>query len=90
MVKRIFFAELHRIIRLKVPTNEDPHLSEHEEIFLALVKTCKAEQDEYGYWNYSDLSSLEFIDLATIRYTVGRVYDRGSWYVIDRSSETQR
>ena len=90
MMNKIFFAELHRIVRLKMPANEDLHLSEPEEVFLALVKTCKAEQDEYGYWKYSNLGGLEFIDLATIRSTVGRVYDRSSWYIIDRSSETQR
>ena len=90
MVKKTFFTELHRIIRVKVPANEDLHLRKREKVFLALVKTCKAEQDEYGYWKYASLGGLEFIDLATIRCTVGRVYDRDSWYIIDRSSQIQR
>jgi hypothetical protein len=90
MVKKTFFAELHRIIRLKVPANEDLHLGKHEKVFLALVKTCKAEQDEFGYWKYASLGGFEFIDLATIRCTVGRIYDRDSWYIIDRSSQIQR
>ena len=87
MVTRIFFAELHRIIHLKVPANEDLYLGECEEIFLALVKTCKAEQDKHGYWKYSSLGGLEFIDLVTIRCTIGRVYDQGTWYIIDRSGQ---
>jgi len=90
MVKKIFFAELHHIIRLKIPANEDLCLGEREEVFLALVKTCKAEQDEYGYWKYSSLGGFEFIDLATIQCTVGRVYDRDAWYIIDRSSQLPR
>ena len=87
MVKKIFFAELHRIICLEVPTNEDLYLSECEEVLLALVKTCKAEQDEYGHWKYSSLGGFEFIDLATIRCTVGRIYDWDAWYIVDRSSK---
>jgi len=90
MVKKTFFAELHRIICLKVPANEDLYLGECEEVFLALVKTCKAEQDKYGYWKYSSLGGFEFIDLATIRCTVGRVYDQGAWYIVDRSSQSPR
>lgn len=85
MVKKMFFAELHRVVRLNVPANEDLHLSKQEEVVLALVKTCKAKQDEYGLWKYSDLGGLEFIDLATIKCAVGRVYDRDAWYIIDRT-----
>lgn len=87
MVKRVFFAELHRIICLDIPTNQELHLSKDEQVYLALVKTCKTEQDEHGFWRYSSLGSFEFIDLATIRCTVGRVYDREAWYIIDRSHE---
>jgi hypothetical protein len=87
MVKRFFFAELHRIIRLKIPANKDLYLGECEEVFMALVKTCKAEQDKHGYWKFSGLGGLEFIDLTTIRCMVGCVYDRGAWYIIDRSSQ---
>ena len=90
MVGRTFFAELHRIVRLEVPANEDLYLDEREEILLALVKTCKAEQDEHGHWKYSNLGGFEFIDLATIRCTVGRIYDRDAWYIIDRSGQTPR
>lgn len=88
MVKKIFFAELYRIICLELPANQELHLGEQEQVFLALVKTCKAEQDEYGFWRYSNLGGLEFIDLATIRCTLGRVYDRGAWYIVDRSNES--
>ena len=87
MMTKTFFAELHRIIHLKVPASKDLHLDEREEVFLALVKTCKAEQDENGYWKYSNLGGLEFIDLATIKCTVGRIYDRDAWYIIDRSGQ---
>ena len=88
MMKKTFFAELHRIVRLRVPASEDLHLDESEELFLALVKTCKVEQDEHGYWKYSSLGGFEFIDLATIKCTVGRVYDRDAWYIVDRSGQT--
>ena len=90
MVKKTFFAELHRIIRVKIPASEELHLRECEEIFLALVKTCKTEEDEHGYHKYSNLGGFEFIDLATIRCIVGRVYDRGAWYILDRSGEVVR
>ena len=87
MIERTFFAELHRIICVKIPASEDLRLHECEEIFLALVRTCKSERDEHGHWKYSNLGGFEFIDLTTIRHTVGRVYDRGAWYIIDRSGE---
>ena len=90
MMMKTFFAELHRIIRLKVPASKDLHLDEREEIFLALVKTCKAEQDEHGHWKYSNLGGFEFIDLATIKCTVGRIYDRDAWYIVDRTGEVPR
>ena len=89
MMKRTFFAELHRIIRLKLPASGDLHLDEREDIFLALVKTCKADQDECGRWKYSSLGGFEFIDLATIKCKVGRIYDRDAWYIIDRSGQTR-
>ena len=87
MVKKTFFAELHQIICLDVPADKDLHLDEGEEMFLTLVKTCKAEQDEHGFWKYTDLGGLKFIDLATIRCAVGCVYDWDAWYIIDRSSQ---
>ena len=87
MIKKTFFAELHRIIRIKIPASEDLHLHEREEIFLALVKTCKSEQDQYGFWKYSNLGGFEFIDLTTIKYSVGCVYDRGTWYIVDRGGD---
>jgi hypothetical protein len=67
MVKRLFFTELHHIIHLRIPTNEDLYLGECEEVFMALVKTCKAEQDEHSYWKFLGLGGLEFIDLTMIR-----------------------
>ena len=90
MVKKTFFAEVHRIIHLKVPASDDLYLRESEEVFLALVKTCKAEQDEHGCWKYSNLGGFEFVDLATIRCTVGRVYSQGPWHIIDRNGEVAR
>lgn len=90
MIEKTFFAEVHRIIHIKIPASEDLHLRECEEAFLALVKTCKSEQDEHGNWKYSNLGGFEFIDLATIRHTVGRVFDRGAWYIIDRGGEVLR
>ena len=87
MTKKTFFAELHRIICLRVPASEHLHLGESEELFLALVKTCKVEQDEHRYWKYSSLGGFEFIDLATIKCTVGHVYDRDAWYIVDRSGQ---
>ena len=90
MIKKTFFAELHRIIRIKIPASKDLHLRECEEIFLALVKTCKREQDQYGFWKYSNLGGFEFIDLAMIKYSVGRVYDRGTWSIVDRGGDVVR
>ncbi|KAF9779868.1 hypothetical protein BJ322DRAFT_1012870 [Thelephora terrestris] len=90
MVKKVFFTELHRIICVNIPANRELHLGEHEQLYLALVKTCKAEQDEYGFWRYLSLGGFEFIDFSTIRCTVGRIYDRNAWYIVDRSSEMLR
>ena len=88
MMKKTFFTELHHIVHIKLPANEGLHLNECEEVFLALVKTYKAEQDECGYWRYSNLRGFEFIDLTMIECTVGRLYDRDAWYIIDRNSQT--
>ena len=82
MVKKTFFTKLHCIICVDMPSNKDLHLCDHEEVFLALVKTCKTEQDRHRHQKYSNLGGVEFIDLATIRQTVGCVYDRGAWYSV--------
>ena len=87
MVEKTFFAELHRIICVNIPANNDLHLDEDEEVFFALVRTCKAEQNEYARWKYSSLGGFEFIDLATVKCTVGCIYDRDAWYIIDRSAQ---
>ena len=90
MTKKTFFAELHRVVRLEISASEDIYLHESEELFLALVKTCKAEQGENGHWKYLNLGGLEFIDLSTIICTVGRVYNQGAWYIVDRNGELVR
>ena len=90
MVNKTLFAEVHHIVSLKGPASEDLHLHECEEVFLVLVKTCKAEQDGYGHWRFSNFGRLEFVDLATIKCTVGRVYRRGTWYILDRNGEVSR
>jgi len=87
MMKKMFFTELHRIVRLKLPASKDLHLDKYEEVFLALIKTCKVEQDEYGYWKYMSLRGFKFIDLATIKCTVGHIYDQDAWYIVDRSGQ---
>lgn len=33
------------------------------------------------------IRGIEFVDLTTIRYAMGHVYNRGTWYIIDRSGE---
>jgi hypothetical protein len=90
MIKQTFFAELHRIIRLNIPASQDLHLPESEELLLAQVKTCKTEQDEFGHRKYSSLGGFEFIDLATIKCAVGRIYYRDAWYIVDRSGKKSR
>ena len=90
MVKKTFFAELHRLIHLEIQASEDLHSRERKEIFLTLVKTCKAEKDCHGHWSYSNLRGFEFIDLSTIICMVGRVFSRGAWDIVDRNSELMR
>lgn len=87
MVRRTFFGKLQRIVHLKVPASQELHLDEPEDVLLALVRTCDAEQDEYGYWKYSDSGSLGFVDLTTIKHVIGRVYDQDEWYIIDRTGQ---
>lgn len=47
-------------------------------------------QDSYDYAVIlcrDDPSKAEVVDVAMIQYAVGRVYDRGHWWVVDRGSE---
>ena len=90
MVKKMFFAELHHLVCLEIPASKDLHSCEHKEIFLALVKTCKAEQDHHGHWRYLNLGGFKFIDLSMIICTVGRIFNQGAWYIVNRNSELVR
>ena len=49
MIKKKFFTKLHCIFCLNMPTNKDLYLNNHEEVSLALVKTCKTEQENHSY-----------------------------------------
>jgi hypothetical protein len=87
MEMETFFGELQRIIRIDLPATAYLNLKGPQTLFLAIVKQCNATRTGGGFWEYTTLGGLEVVDLGFIPCVVGRIFDRGRWFIIDRSGE---
>ena len=56
-------------------------------ILFAIIRSCKvtSKHPTLDIHYYSELGPLEVVDMTTVQCVVGRVFDRGSWAIVDRS-----
>ena len=54
-------------------------------LVLAAVRVTNSKRDpRTGIHHYTELGSLEVIDLASVQGVIGRLYNRDRWAIIDR------
>lgn len=91
-ITQTYFGRLEAIY--EVPLCADPIFGPNsvpEVLLMAAIKPCNATCDtKTGLYSYKDFKPIEVVDLQTIQAVVGRVFDRGSWTIIDRSGELAR
>jgi hypothetical protein len=75
---------LKRVIILKLPPLPLFSLNTSSTIFFAVVQ-CVTTMQENNLIYYHDSGPIEIIDLNTVECVVGRVWDRNSWAIVDRS-----
>jgi hypothetical protein len=87
MEVRTHYGELQQIFRVRVPQSSQLHLDQPQTLYLAAIKDCDTSFSEDGFWEFKTAGKLTVVDLGTIQCTVGRIYDRGKWVIIDRSGD---
>ena len=86
-----FYGQLRNILVINIPASQELKTTKPETLLLAVIQSLKVDRvpDAAGALHYKDsaagLGRLEVVDLATIQCCIGRVLDRGSWVIIDRS-----
>lgn len=86
-----FYGQLRNIVVINLPISEELHLTEPSILILAVIQSLKVETapDAAGALHYkhspAGIGALEVVDLATIQCSIGRVLDRDSWVIVDRS-----
>jgi hypothetical protein len=88
-VKRSFYGQLRHVFALELkPGFPGNDTAKSAFLLLALVQEAPVQVDsafETPVYHYDKLGGHEIIDASTIMCVVGRVHDRGQWYIIDRS-----
>ncbi|XP_006459574.1 hypothetical protein AGABI2DRAFT_65569 [Agaricus bisporus var. bisporus H97] len=86
-VKRTFFGQLRRILRLDLPIIPQLDIDSPSTFIYAIIQTVKIIPQDNLYY-YHEVGAVEVVDLDCIQCVVGRVRDRNRWAVVDRSSLT--
>ena len=92
LVQKSHYGQLQYLFKLRLPPKIPGNPSnKSRKLLLALVYEAPTDvQSTYDYEVISyggELSKGEVVDASTIQCVVGRVLDRGSWWIIDRSSQ---
>ena len=87
MVLSTFFGELQRIVKIDIPAVPRLNLNQPQTLFFVILKQCNAAQNKDGFWEYAKLGGLEAVDVGLVQCVVGRIFDRGKWFIIDRSGD---
>lgn len=93
---RDFYGQLRNIVEISIPESHELQTQQRENLLLAVIRTLKTEPvpNTSGPVQYKDsaagVGGLDVVDLTTLQCCVGRVLDRGSWVIIDRSGPYAR
>jgi hypothetical protein len=81
------YGQLQSIFVLPLPADSTLGLMHESTRILALITPCVLEQSSLsvGIPYYSKVGPPEVVDLQSIQAVVGRVQDRGNWFILDRS-----
>jgi hypothetical protein len=88
-----FYGQLQHILVCPLPAHKffNPPNTQNlraETLLFAAIRPCRSKPNTgTGIHHYSNLGSLEVIDLASIQAVVGRVFNQDHWAIIDRSGE---
>jgi hypothetical protein len=86
-----FYGQLRNLVVVNLPKSQELHLTEPTVLVLAVIQSLKVDTvpDATGALHYKNsaaaLGALEVVDLTTVQCSIGRVLDRESWVIIDRS-----
>lgn len=91
LVRKSHYGQLQYLFKLRLPPKVPGNPSnKSRDLLLALVleaPTVVEATYEYEVVSYrGKLSKGEVVDASTIQCVVGRVLDRNSWWIVDRSS----
>lgn len=93
--RHVFYGELMRILQLNIPSNDDFWGNmQGRRLLIAVIAPCRgvrnqdATQSVVAYAKNDP--SVVALDLAAVQNVVGRVFTRGKWGIIDRSSSQAR
>lgn len=66
-------------------------VSKPEIVILGAILTCDIEdKNDLDMHYYKTHGRTEVVDITTVQCLVGRIKDRGSWTIIDRSGKLAR
>jgi hypothetical protein len=88
----IFFGRLDDIYVVTLPPIPalDPELTSSSQVILAGIRNCKVtSKNGLGMSYYENFGRYEVVDIECVQCVVGRVLDRGSWAIIDRTGSLE-
>jgi len=92
-VPETFYGQLQHIFVVRLPAAIQRLLgdSNPEILILGAIFTCNIEEkNDLDMHYYKTHGRTEVVDITTIQCLVGRIKDRGSWTIIDRSGDLAR
>jgi hypothetical protein len=92
-VPETFYGQLQHIFVVKMPAAPQllAGIANPEILILASILTCDIEEkNDLDMHYYKTHGRTEVVDITTVQCLVGRVKDRGSWTIIDRSGNLAR
>ncbi|KAK2463507.1 hypothetical protein APHAL10511_004258 [Amanita phalloides] len=80
-----FYGQLLRILVVEVPADISQS-KRRETVLLAVICDVKVKSRDpmLNIVHYKDMGPVTVVDLKTVECVVGRVYDHGSWAIVDR------
>ncbi|KAF9470229.1 hypothetical protein BDN70DRAFT_821602, partial [Pholiota conissans] len=92
-VLQTFYGQVQQFVLIRLPPTPQLNLSEPATLIYAFIRTCPITShhpklDVHYYSN--EQGSTDLVDIATVQCLVGRIYDRGTWAIIDRSGKLAR
>jgi hypothetical protein len=90
-VPETFYGQLQHIFVIKMRAARQLGISNPGLLILGAILTCNIEEhNDLDMHYYKMHGRTEVVDITTIQCLVGRIQDRGSWAIIDRSGNLAR